>query len=309
MTYVPGQPPPIRAWSVPGRYRGCAVGDAGRRLAATREISRILDAPPDVSEEDLGQDVRITKPWTLGALHDTHPGLPNHVIMTYYGAGEEEITWRTQERRFATRTRSGTITLIPDGHDGRWDIAGPIEVSHVYLPDARLQAAAELLAGGKRIELIGRVAFEDPVAAQLMQLLGHEAGRADSSSLLFIEQALDLLCTQLARGHSSVSSLASAEPRRGLADWQVKKVTAYMRAHLDESISLDDLAAIVSLSRFHFCTAFRRATGRTPHEWLVAQRIGRSRTPDSTPSTTATAPGSSCATVLRSRQSCQRAGR
>ena len=86
-----------------------------------------------------------------------------------------------------------------------------------------------------------------------------------------------IFCASNWCAHSSASSLAIAAPRRGLADWQVKKVTTYMRAHLDEDISLDDLAALVSLSRFHFCTAFRLATGRTPHEWLVGQRIGRSR--------------------------------
>jgi len=253
------------------------MGDADCGLAAAREIGRIVDAPPVVSDDVLHHDARITKQWAHGALHSEQPGLSGHVIMTYYGAGGQEITWRTQGQRLVSRIRAGTITLIPDGHDGRWDIAGPIEVSHVYLPDARLQAAADLLAGGKRIELIGRVAFEDPLAARVLELLSHEAGRGVSSSLLFIEQALDLLCTQLARGHSSVSSLSIAEPRRGLADWQVKKVTTYMRDHLDEHISLDDLAATVSLSRFHFCTAFRLATGRTPHEWLVDQRIGRSR--------------------------------
>jgi AraC family transcriptional regulator len=50
-----------------------------------------------------------------------------------------------------------------------------------------------------------------------------------------------------------------------------------MREHLDEPISLDELAAEVSLSRFHFATAFRMATGRSPHQWLVDERIGRAR--------------------------------
>ena len=35
--------------------------------------------------------------------------------------------------------------------------------------------------------------------------------------------------------------------------------------------------AQVKLSRFHFCTAFRLATGRTPHEWLTSLRIERAR--------------------------------
>lgn len=42
-------------------------------------------------------------------------------------------------------------------------------------------------------------------------------------------------------------------------------------------IGLDDLSRILGLSRFHFCTAFRLATGHTPHEWLVKLRMERAR--------------------------------
>jgi AraC family transcriptional regulator len=66
-------------------------------------------------------------------------------------------------------------------------------------------------------------------------------------------------------------------PRRGLADWQVKRVTTYMRDHLDQEIGLQELATFVDLSRFHFCTAFRMATGHTPHEWLTVQRVQRAK--------------------------------
>ena len=48
---------------------------------------------------------------------------------------------------------------------------------------------------------------------------------------------------------------------------------AYMSERLDQSIGLDELAELTSLSRSHFCTAFRHATGRTPHEWLTALRL------------------------------------
>ncbi|MFC3124443.1 helix-turn-helix domain-containing protein [Pseudoroseomonas globiformis] len=33
----------------------------------------------------------------------------------------------------------------------------------------------------------------------------------------------------------------------------------------------------MNLSRFHFCTAFRWATGQIPHEWLTALRISEAR--------------------------------
>jgi AraC family transcriptional regulator len=47
---------------------------------------------------------------------------------------------------------------------------------------------------GQRIELLDRVAFDDPVAARIMELLSREDAIIDASSRLFVEQAIDLLC-------------------------------------------------------------------------------------------------------------------
>jgi AraC family transcriptional regulator len=69
----------------------------------------------------------------------------------------------------------------------------------------------------------------------------------------------------------------SLVPRGGLTSWRVKRAIAYMRDHLDQDISVQDLAAVVHLSRFHFCRAFRLATGSTPHETLTRLRIDESR--------------------------------
>jgi AraC family transcriptional regulator len=243
---------------------------------APDEISRVVDRPPLLAPVVLRGDTRLTQRWVHGGIHDYQNGLSGHVVMTYYGA-PQNIHLRAGPTRLASRTQPGSITLIPEGHDGHWDIAGPIEVSHVYLTHERLQASADLIAGGKSIELIYRVGFEDPTAARIQELLSHEAALGDPSSCLFLEQAIDLLCIQLIRGHSSIGALPASTPRRGLAGWQVKRVTTYMRDHLDQEIGLQELATLVGLSRFHFCTAFRMATGHTPHEWLTVQRIERAK--------------------------------
>lgn len=248
--------------------------DAGS--AALGAIGRIVKAPPALVEEVLRGDTRLTRRWGHGALHDHLEGLTGHVVMTYYGAAQE-IAWRTDGLRLTSRTRPGSITLIPDGHDGRWDIEGPIEVSHVYLTDARLQACADVLARGRKVELIGRVGFEDAAAGRILEMLSNETLVGDPASRLFVEQAIDLLCTQLVRAHSSAGTVTDLAPRRGLADWQVKRVTGYMQDRLDQDISLEELSALVGLSRFHFCTAFKAATGQTPHNFLTALRMGRAR--------------------------------
>jgi len=243
---------------------------------AADEISRIIDTPVALNGEVLRGDTRLTQRWMHGALHDYLPGMKGHVVMTFYGAAQE-ITRRTGGSRVTSRTRPGSITLIPEGHDGHWDIAGSLEVSHVYLTEQHLRHCSEALVGGKPIELLDRVGFDDPATGHILEMLSQASVTGDPATRLFVEQAVDLLCTQLIRAHSSFGVLPQAEPRHGLADWQVKRVTAYMQEFMDRDIGLEEMAALVGLSRFHFCAAFRLATGMSPYHHLTAMRMARAR--------------------------------
>jgi AraC family transcriptional regulator len=241
------------------------------------EMSRVLDRPPIALSEHLSGDTRLTGRWTHGPLHDSLPGMPTHVIIAHHNQGTEIVLRTGQGLRVRAETQPGTIVIIPAGHDGRWDINGGVDVSHVYLTEERLQKSAETLTGGRQIELLDRLCFSDPKIAHILTLLSDEHTTKDASARLFLEQAIDLLCTQLVRGHSSFAALPDPLPKRGLADWQVRRVTTYMRSMMEQEIGLDELAALVNLSRFHFCTAFRLATGRTPHQWLTNLRIARAK--------------------------------
>lgn len=249
---------------------------AGPHPRAADEISKIIDTPVALADEVLRGDTRLTRRWHHGAIHDYLTGMPGHVIMTFYGAAQE-ITWRRGDMRIHSRTRPGSITVIPDGHDGRWDIEGPLEVSHVYLTEQRLQHCADILAGGRRIELVGRAGYDDAATSHILQMLSQPVVMTDPASRLFVEQAVDLLCTQLVRAHSTLALSPAEAPRHGLADWQVKRVTDYMREFLDRDIGLDEMAALVGLSRFHFATAFRKATGQSPHHYLTGLRMTQAR--------------------------------
>lgn len=241
------------------------------------EMSRILDRPPLALSDSFSGDTRLTGRWTHGALHDSLPSMPAHVIIAHHNEGTE-INLRTGEGlRVRAETKPGSIVIIPAGHDGRWDINGVVDVSHVYLTQERLHRSADALTGGRAVELLDRVCFEDPRMTHILALLSDEQAAGDASARLFLEQAIDLLCTQLVRGHSSFGALPDPAPKRGLADWQVRRVTTYMRSMMEQEIGLDELAALVNLSRFHFCTAFRLATGSTPHQWLTNLRIARAK--------------------------------
>lgn len=255
------------------RARSVAEPEAGPFEA----MSRILDRPPIALSESLGGDTRLTGRWSHGALHDSLPEMQAHVIIAHHNRGTEINLRGGDGLRVRAHTRPGSIVIIPAGHDGRWDIDGRVDVSHVYLTPQRLHTSAEALAGARAVELLDRVCFDDPGMSHILALLSDERTAADASARLFLEQAIDLLCIQLVRGHSSFGALADPAPKRGLADWQVRRVTTYMRSMMEQEIGLDELAALVDLSRFHFCTAFRLATGMTPHRWLTELRIARAK--------------------------------
>jgi AraC family transcriptional regulator len=240
---------------------------------AVTKLGRIIDVAAPVESPDPEAGALLSERWTHGSIHAEHTALPAHVIMTYHGVAPV-LEWRDGRQRQISRGRQGSITIIPRGHRARWDIEGPVSVSHVYLSHARLQDTADVVASGNPIELLDRIGFDDPVGSRIMDILALEA-TAPTKPRLVVDGALDLLCLHLIGAHSSLATPAPVAPRRGMPERQVRQVTEFMAAHLREDISLDQLAGVVGLSRFHFSTSFRRATGQTPYQWLTALRMAR----------------------------------
>ena len=54
-------------------------------------------------------------------------------------------------------------------------------------------------------------------------------------------------------------------------------VRAYIDKHYAKSLTIERLAQLAGLSRFHFIRAFRAAFGQTPHQYLRQRRIDRAR--------------------------------
>lgn len=247
------------------------------KLAAADELSRILSTAPPLDPQAYLGDVRLTRRFRHGAVNGRVLPMNEHVVMTYYGASQL-YSWRDGQRRSIGVKRPGLMTFIPRGHEAHWDVAGTVEVSHVYLSDVQLQSCAATLGSDLQdVQFEDRISFDDPVTSRLLQVLALEAANPREHSRLFADQAIELLCLQLVRSHVATHTRPVRDALAGLQAWQLKRLREYVRDRLDQDLRLDEFAAIAGLSRFHFCVSFKRATGQTPHEWLVHLRMEKAR--------------------------------
>lgn len=72
--------------------------------------------------------------------------------------------------------------------------------------------------------------------------------------------------------HLALRARTAASPPAGrarpLGARQVAQVTDYMRAHLADDVTVDDLASVANISKFHFIRTFAATTGLTPSRYL-----------------------------------------
>jgi AraC-like DNA-binding protein len=65
--------------------------------------------------------------------------------------------------------------------------------------------------------------------------------------------------------------------RGGLPPRALRRVREFIETHLEENISIQTLATIAGLSKYHFARAFKQSEGTTPHGYLVQCRVRRAQ--------------------------------
>jgi AraC-like DNA-binding protein len=155
---------------------------------------------------------------------------------------------------------------------------GPYDLLHLHVPNDVLIECAGRHSDGNAIILRSRSTLErDPIALQLgLALLkaeefGNAFGQiyADGISLAIVTRLLALQAKgQTSGGRNEVVALSK---------WRLKRAIEFIDAHLDEPVSLAEVAAATGLSRMHFAAQFKAATGYRPHEYLLRRRISRAQ--------------------------------
>jgi len=72
---------------------------------------------------------------------------------------------------------------------------------------------------------------------------------------------------------TNAGQLLRTPVRGGLPPRVLRRVCEYIDRHVEENISIKDLAEVAGLSRFHFLRAFKQSQGMTPHCYVFQRRL------------------------------------
>ncbi len=175
--------------------------------------------------------------------------------------------------------RQGDLFLRPAGrapYELRWQAISsqPVQTLFLQLHSDLVSRTTQELAGAAtgQATLVENTGFQDLLLMQLCLTLWHDLKRQVPAEKLYLQSIAQLIAVHLLRGGSP-----AVENGQTLTRQQMRHVTDFIQAHLDQDLSLDQLAQQAGLSPYHFSRMFRQTTGESPHQFVLGRRIELAR--------------------------------
>ncbi|MGL6312309.1 helix-turn-helix domain-containing protein [Vibrio sp. WXL103] len=173
------------------------------------------------------------------------------------------------------KSTPGTIMLFnpEDIHDGHSGIEQDLEYVMLYIHPSELHPIFQALGYSKNTTLrLHDTLHNDSllrhqVHSMAQGLLSKRYSQIEHDAGLF------LLGQSLARLHGSLM----LPTHRTRADKLLLQAKDYIIANLANDISIDDIANVANMSKFHFIRAFRAHFCITPHQYVLNCRINYAR--------------------------------
>ncbi len=229
-----------------------------------------------------GRDWRslLAETWhhKAGRLPDT---LPRDTEVAILLSGNSKVSRKGDGQTQISNAKPGTIWLCPAGIEER-NICihdDMHKVLHIFLPalpfDQLMVSELDMDLTGECLRYEG--GFQDEFIRQLGVAILDEIEQQSPVGALRVETIGACLTTHLMSRYGSVRKRRLPSTSGALDARRLKRVVEYINAHLAERITLEDLADVSCLSRHHFARAFKKATGKTPHLYVLDQKLKHSQ--------------------------------
>ncbi|WP_406857672.1 AraC family transcriptional regulator [Alsobacter sp. KACC 23698] len=192
------------------------------------------------------------------------------------------VTRRGQGVWQRTQVEPGIIWLCPsrvqeeDIRISEWH-----DILHLYLPaDGFSRYAGEYGGTPVSADSVRYLAgVRDDLIRQAGWRLISEMREPTSTAQMRVQSLSQQLTGRIVERYaSSYGRVDRVHRQHQLDEQRLRRVLEFMAQHIEEDISLDDLAAAACLSPFHFNRMFTRRMGMPPHRYVSRMRLERAKT-------------------------------
>ena len=226
----------------------------------------------------------IAARWRRNTVRLHEPECLDDHMLSYCASGRANSTLVVDGVSSRFSQRLGSITFLPANRPVQWtmDALGESVHVHLYIPNAALPLPNTPHTDGATPA--PPTQLRDPWLESYFRLMVAEveacADEARIEASKFLDETSSLLIGRLARLLNTCSAPGAALPEpvpqvTALRGFILQRIEAFVNSNLAGDIRLESLAEIASMSVGHFLRSFHRATGSTPHQYVLKQRLDR----------------------------------
>lgn len=247
---------------------------SGRLTDSVEGLADAYELRPTVSTRALGWTENVTI-WR-GHSEGLSCAPFNDVLVDYQFGG---VDWRLRCKGRVSDAvcRPGLVSVLPSGYAFDAVLSGSVAKCTLHLAPERFEKALDGLVRKDYMRPIAlNFADADPFLTAAMSILAAEVQTPTEIGAIYAETLIDSIVLHLVRLQLP-RAMRMSQPIAGLPRRALAVVIEYIEQSLEHGVSLDELSALVGFSRSHFCRAFRRSIGYSPHQYLSLRRVERAK--------------------------------
>ncbi len=215
------------------------------------------------------------------------PAVKDHVL-SFFGAftRENEVPLHGErkidgQRVFHDKASFGDLFITPQNQTMYWnwraDSDKNLLCGAIFLPHNILKVLAEqaMDIDTHSIELIASSGTYDEFVMHVGHQLSKDINRENNINRIFAESLTQALGAYLLQNYCTYAKKIIIN--KGLNGQTLSRVIDFIESNLDNSIGIEDMAAIAHISAYHFIRMFKLATGSTPHQYIANKRINKAK--------------------------------
>ena len=231
-------------------------------------IADALGRSPDIQIGGAAEGWRLSR-WRQFVGSYTLPSLPDPLFVVHIAGKPRVKTWDRDGWSEAS-SFPGCATIVPAGQPTGWLVDGELDVVTLSMAPGDIEAAGQ----GPFARM--RFAFSDPLGVALTrQVLSELYSPATPERDLYVGTLVTALRAHMLRGPSPAN--ANEIPTSAFSAHRLHQIMNTIRQHPQAEHSLEDLAAQAGVTPSHLCKLFKKATGDTPHRYVLKARMERAR--------------------------------